>query len=395
MYRIRPPLHMFSATRPPLPLPLPRPAQRRPYQQLPFGRGPGAQYKRFSRPSGGLSGLLYRWAARPSFYRDIGLISAGAGTVYVYNLEEVPVSGRRRFNMIPAQLEEAMGRSSVDQVRHQYAGRILPDHDVRVRKVNKVLRRLLPYAEAEGLHGLDWQVTVIDSPEQNAFVAPGGKVFVFTGILPLCRDEDGIAAVLGHEIAHVVAHHTAYVWFFFFFPLSLSLSLPHSSLHVLLLVTPYYIWTFFWLTHGQKNANRERMSQAPLVLLGVLALSLFDISLYSGKLLIDLFLSMPASRKHEAEADFIGLMMMAQGCYRPQAAMDFWARMEKMGGGEPPQILSTHPSHHNREEKIREWLPKALEKAEASECYGTSQYGMCFDLVSRRCLVIFFFFFSF
>lgn len=120
------------------------------------------------------------------------------------------------------------------------------------------------------------------------------------------------------------------------------------------------------------------MSQAPLVLLGVVALSLFDISLYSGKMLIDLFLSMPASRKHEAEADYIGLMMMAQGCYRPQAAMDFWARMEKVGGAGPPQILSTHPSHHNREEKIREWLPKAMEKAEASECFSTSQFGMFF-----------------
>lgn len=120
------------------------------------------------------------------------------------------------------------------------------------------------------------------------------------------------------------------------------------------------------------------MSQAPLVLLGVIALSMFDISLYSGKMLIDLFLSMPASRKHEAEADYIGLMMMAQGCYKPEAAMDFWARMEKAGGQEPPQILSTHPSHHNREEKIREWLPKAMEKAEASECFGTSQFGKFF-----------------
>ncbi|EUC44879.1 hypothetical protein COCMIDRAFT_97039 [Bipolaris oryzae ATCC 44560] len=330
MYRIRPPLPTLSATRAPLSLPLP--ARPRFYQQLPFNQGPRPQYKRFSSSSGGLSGLLYRWAARPTFYRDIGILSAGAGAFYLYNLEEVPVSGRRRFNIIPAELEEAIGRSSVDQVREQYAGRILPDNDMRVRKVKKVLQRLLPYAEGEGLQGLDWEVTVIESPEQNAFVAPGGKVFVFTGILPLCRDEDGIAAVLGHEIAHVVARHTA-----------------------------------------------ERMSQAPLVLIGVLALSLFDISFYSGKLLIDLFLSMPASRKHEAEADFIGLMMMAQGCYKPQAAMDFWARMEKMGNGEPPQILSTHPSHHNREEKIREWLPKALEKAEASECYSTSQYANQFS----------------
>jgi predicted Zn-dependent protease len=108
-------------------------------------------------------------------------------------------------------MEEAMGAASVDEVREQYRGRILPDNDKRVQQVRRVLERLLPYAEGEGLKELGWEVTVIDSPEQNAFVAPGGKVFVFTGILPLCRDEDGIAAVLGHEIAHVVAHHTAFV----------------------------------------------------------------------------------------------------------------------------------------------------------------------------------------
>lgn len=129
----------------------------------------------------------------------------------MYNLEQVPVSGRRRFNIITPGMEEAMGQASVDQVKQQYQGQILPEYDPRVQQVTKVLQRLLPFAEGEGLKDLGWEVTVIDSPEQNAFVAPGGKVFVFTGILPLCRDEDGIAAVLGHEIAHVVAHHTAYV----------------------------------------------------------------------------------------------------------------------------------------------------------------------------------------
>lgn len=111
--------------------------------------------------------------------------------------------------MIPPQLEEALGASSVEQVRQEYRGRILPDSDGRVRAVKRVLERLVPFAEGEGLQGMQWEVCVIDSPEQNAFVAPGGKVFVFTGILPLCGGEDGIAAVLGHEIAHVVAHHTA------------------------------------------------------------------------------------------------------------------------------------------------------------------------------------------
>lgn len=223
MYRIRPPLRISPRMFQPLQQPR-RPAQSRFYQQLPFG-GSNArpQYKRFSSPSGGLTGFLYRWAARPTFYRDVGLLSAGAGGFYLYNLEEVPVSGRRRFNIIPAQLEEALGQSSVEQVRQQYRGRILPESDGRVQLVKRVLERLLPYAEGEGLQGLDWEVAVIESPEQNAFVAPGGKVFVFTGMLPLCRDEDGVAAVLGHEIAHVVAHHTAFV---------LPLSFPFRDLYI-------------------------------------------------------------------------------------------------------------------------------------------------------------------
>jgi hypothetical protein len=213
MFRIRPPFRAFQA-----PLRPTRVASRWPrdhistrtYQEQRFGRGP--QYKRFGSPSGGISGLFFRWAARPTFYRDIGIITAGTGGVYVYNLEQVPVSGRRRFNIISPGLEETLGKTTVEQVKEQYQGQFLSDHDPRVRQVKQVLERLLPFAEGEGLKNMDWEVHVIDSPEQNAFVAPGGKVFVFTGILPLCQNEDGIAAVLGHEIAHVVAHHTALVY---------------------------------------------------------------------------------------------------------------------------------------------------------------------------------------
>lgn len=208
MFRIRQPFRPFQLPfRPSQPLRIHAPF--RTYQQQRFGRGP--QYKRFGAAKGGIASLFYRWAASPTFYRDVGFITAGTGVVYVYNLEEVPVSGRRRFNIITPGVEESLGKALVDQVKEQYQGQFLSDHDPRVRQVKKVLERLLPFAEGEGLKGMDWEVHVIDSPEQNAFVAPGGKVFVFTGILPLCRDEDGIAAVLGHEIAHVVAHHSAYV----------------------------------------------------------------------------------------------------------------------------------------------------------------------------------------
>lgn len=341
MFRLRPHLRAF---------PTPSQALRshvsiRAYRQQRFGGG--SQHKRFESPASGFSSLFFRWAARPTFYRDVGLITAGGGVLYVYNLEEVPVSGRRRFNIITPNMEVALGRSTVDQIKQEYAGQFLPDHDPRVEQVKRVLARLLPYVQGEGMQGLEWEVHVIDSPEQNAFVVPGGKVFVFTGILPLCVNEDGIAAVLGHEVAHVVAHHTALVQL-----LSYSEAEPHANL-----------------------CCSERMSHAPIVLIGMLILAQFDVSFYFSQMLLNFVLSMPASRKHEAEADYIGLMMMAQGCYRPEAAMEFWNRMEKLGQAGPPQILSTHPSNHNREEKIREWLPKAMEKAETSECYITSQYG--------------------
>ncbi|KAL5379141.1 hypothetical protein DPSP01_008592 [Paraphaeosphaeria sporulosa] len=304
-------------------------AQSRAYRQIRFGdKSPQGAYGRLQF----ISSFFRRWAARPTFYRDVGLISLGTGGAYVYNLEEVPISGRRRFNIISPRIEAQIGAATVGEVQQQYQGQMLPDWHPTVRRVKKVLERLIPFAEEAGLHDVDWEIHVIDSPEANAFVAPGGKVFVFTGILPLCEDDNGIAAVLGHEIAHVVAHHTA-----------------------------------------------EKLSQAPFVLLGVLALMTFDLSFQLSSAVLNLFLSMPAGRKQEAEADQIGLMIMARACYRPEAAMEFWHRMETTGGAAPPELLSTHPSHHNREEKIRGWLPRAHEQAERSECGATSLYAQQFN----------------
>jgi predicted Zn-dependent protease len=114
----------------------------------------------------------------------------------------------------------------------------------------------------------------------------------------------------------------------------------------------------------------------------------FDLSFQLSSAVLNLFLSMPAGRKQEAEADQIGLMMMARACYRPEAAMEFWHRMETTGGSGPPEILSTHPSHHNREEKIREWLPRAHEQAELSECQATSLYCECEMYVEWNLLLI-------
>ena len=151
--------------------------------------------------------LLRRWAQRPTFYYEVGGITAVCALYYVANLETVPVSGRTRFNAISSDTEKWMGQSQFEELLQQYQGRILPETSKEHRMATRVLERLIPNA---GIEGEEWEVRVIQDDEQtNAFVLPGGKVFLFTGILRVTQDDDGLAAVLGHEIAHNVAHHTA------------------------------------------------------------------------------------------------------------------------------------------------------------------------------------------
>jgi metalloendopeptidase OMA1, mitochondrial len=214
------------------------------------------------------------------------------------------------------------------QTMQEFSGNILPHTSREHRQVQRVLNRLIPNS---GLTDEEWEVHVIDDPMKNAFVIPGGKVFVFRGILDVTQGDDGLAAVLGHEIAHNVAHHAA-----------------------------------------------ERMSQAFVFLPIAMLLALVaGIDPGIGRLAVNLAFMLPGSRAQETEADYIGLLMMAQSCYDPRAALGLWSRMEQVekGMGAPPQFLSTHPSSHKRLEKIDEWLPKAELKREAGGCLETALYG--------------------
>lgn len=118
------------------------------------------------------------------------------------------VTGRRRFNIISPSYEQQSGKELYNQVVAEYAGRILPASDPQHRLVEKVLSRLIPHANLPA-DSTDWEVHVIRDDQKNAFVIPGGKVFVFSGILDVTQGEAGLAAVLGHEIAHNVARHSA------------------------------------------------------------------------------------------------------------------------------------------------------------------------------------------
>ncbi|KAG9916391.1 hypothetical protein KCU86_g14169, partial [Aureobasidium melanogenum] len=302
-----------------------------------FGRGGGYQYSRFQQAGG----LMRRWAARPTFYYEVGGLAGACGGFYIYNLEVVPVSGRRRFNIVSASTEQQSGQELYQQVIQEYQGRILPPSHPQHKLVQRVLNRLIPHSGLPAETN-NWEVHVIRDEQKNAFVIPGGKVFVFSGILDVCQGEAGLAAVLGHEIAHNVAHHSA-----------------------------------------------ERMSSyavfLPVAIVASLLLGLGDIGNVFTRMVVDLAFLRPGSRKQESEADYIGLMMMAQACYDPSAAVGLWSRMHAAEHDAPPEFISTHPSSHNRMEKIQSWLGDAELKREQSGCGQVSDYANQFrDTFSFR-----------
>lgn len=197
-----------------------------------------------------------------------------------------------------------------------------------VNPIEEVGRRL---KQAVDRPDYAWQFTVIDDPKQvNAFALPGGKVAVYTGLLPVAQSTSGLAVVLGHEIAHVVARHGA-----------------------------------------------ERMSQGLVAEVGGSALSALlgggptaSMVMAAYGLGAQVGVLLPFSRTQESEADHIGLILMAKAGYDPRAAIAFWKRMEKgSGGGRPLEFLSTHPSHGTREQQIEAWLPEAL------RYYGTAAHA--------------------
>ena len=268
----------------------------------------------------------------------IALGGSGA-TFYIYNLETVPISGRRRFNCISEKWELQLAKGSYDREIQIHGEDILPPNHPNSIMVNRVMQRLI---SANGLGNQGWEVRVIEDQEQeNAFVLPGGKVFVFSGMLPICKDEEGLAAVLGHEIAHNVAHHVA-----------------------------------------------EKMTRGAILIAAIVGIStIFSIDPDLTSFFFDYLASRPGSRVMESEADQIGLLMMARSCYDPQKAISFWERMAKAEQSEQfstPQWASTHPSSRNRILAIQNWIPAAQEARASSGCSGTSGYVDDFARASRQ-----------
>lgn len=233
-----------------------------------------------------------------------------------------PETGRsRRVALSPAQ-EEQLGLQSYREVLSQLdvveSG---PEHEVVVR----VARRLAAVT-GEAARDFEWQVNLVRNPQVNAFCLPGGKIVVFSGILPYAKSEAGLAAVMGHEMAHAVARHG-------------SQRLLRTSVTQTLLMGANF-------SLGNLDPQQRQMVMAAL-----------GAGATYGMIL-------PFSRDHETEADQMGLLYMARAGYDPREAIAFWERMSTAGGQQPPEFASTHPSHGQRIEDLRAFMPKAMEEYE-------------------------------
>ena len=171
--------------------------------------------------------------------------------------------------------------------------------------------------------GFDWAVNVIDSDQANAFALPGGYSAVYTGLIPIAENEDGLAVVMGHEIAHALAHHGAE-------------RMAQQNMQRI-------VGAGVSLGAGGMDYGAQR------AVMGVFG----GISQYGYAL--------PFSRKHESEADEIGLWILAKACYDPREAPRLWERMGASAGATPPEFQSTHPAPETRVADFQRWMPKAIE----------------------------------
>ncbi len=240
----------------------------------------------------------------------------------------VPFTGRKQLNLLPESDMISMSLTSYSEFMKENALSSNRSNISMVKEVgSNISQAVTKYFNENGLQsrleGYQWEFNLVQNDSvPNAWCMPGGKVVVYSGLLPYTVDENGLAVVISHEIAHAVARH-----------------------------------------------GNERMSQQMLIQMGGMALNeavkekpeetkgIFNTVYGIGA---QMGLVLPYSRDHELEADKMGLIFMAMAGYNPQTAIAFWERMAKSGGGKPPEFLSTHPSDGRRIDKIKAAMPEVM-----------------------------------
>ena len=239
----------------------------------------------------------------------------------------VPITGRRQLLLIPDSQMNSMSFSQYDQVLADSKLSKDAAATAQIRRVGvKIQGAVERYFEQKGqsqqLDGYAWDFNLIESDQVNAWCMPGGKVAFYTGILPICKDDTGIAVVMGHEVAHAIAKHGGE-------RMSQEMALQLGGVAL-------------------SEAMRSKPEQTRNLWMGA-----FGLGAQVGVML-------PFSRQHESEADHLGLIFMAMAGYDPREAPRFWERMAAQGGGAPPEFLSTHPSDETRIRQLNEFMPEAL-----------------------------------
>ena len=272
-----------------------------------------------------MKGIIRRKRIRPA---SAAVILAGIILVLLGSCTTVPITNRQSLQMVP---DSELMALSLQQYRQVLKESRLSTDQKKVAMVRKVGMKLARASEdflrevgmEDSLSYFQWDFNLIEDDKMvNAWVMPGGKAAVYTGILPYTRDETGLAVVLGHEVAHAIAGH-----------------------------------------------GNERMSQALLAQMGGMALSAalssqpgetrtLAMAAFGAGASIGVLL--PYSRLHESEADRIGLTLMARCGYDPRAAVPFWERMGRASQSRPPEFLSTHPAPDTRIENIKKYIPEAM-----------------------------------
>ena len=266
-----------------------------------------------------------------------------AGYYWLSNQQDAAFTGRAQLIDSTVQEEATMGLQAYREILSQsnvMAQGQLPD---QVREIANRLVAIGPRVEADlaAARGVkpsipwdafDWDVSVIQSDQANAFCLPGGKIAVYTGIIPIAQNQDALAAIMGHEIAHALLRHSG-----------------------------------------------ERMAQQKLVQLGSMAagVAVSDMEPQQQRAVMAVMgagaqygVLLPFSRDHESEADEVGLMLAAAACYDPREAVGLWERMGQASGGQaPPEFMSPHPSGSTRIAHLQSLMPKALEIRKAY-CQG-------------------------
>ncbi|SFQ51101.1 M48 family metallopeptidase [Hymenobacter arizonensis] len=249
-----------------------------------------------------------------------------AGVALLSACSTVPITGRRQLSLVSDSEINAMATT---QYREIIAKGPLSTNSSQVAMVRNVGQRIRTAVDsyfrqqnaADQLAGYQWEFNLIqDDKQQNAWCMPGGKVAVYTGILPITQDENGLAVVMAHEVAHAVAKHGSE---------RMSQGLVQQF--------------------GGQALSTALSTNAPGT--QQLALQAFGVGSQLGLLRY--------GRNQETEADHLGLIFMAMAGYNPESAIPFWQRMEAKGGASPPEFLSTHPSSGTRIANIQRELPEA------------------------------------